>query len=376
MKVTHVIHSIDRSKGGPSTYMQLLTGQLADYCQLEALSLSSPDPIPLDQRIKYHTVAASKLGLFGYAPGFKSYIENCSTDLFHGNGLWQYPVHAMTAVARNRKIPYILSTHGMLEPWSMTQGKLKKQLALKLFQNRDLQQANVIHCTAEMEAETIRKLGYKPPVAVIPNGIDETEFEIVTKKQNRPRQLLFLSRIHRKKGLEMLFRAFSKLDQSIRKEWELIIAGSGEPEYLNYLKQVMNGLGIREQVIWRGQVHGEDRKQLLQKADLFILPTFSENFGIVVAEALASGVPVITTHGAPWEDLVHYGCGWWVEPTENELLKVLTDTLRMPGKDLTDMGLKGRKLVEEKYSIRKVADQMLELYRWVLGECKKPEFVV
>ncbi len=438
MKITHVIHSIDRSKGGPSTYMQLLTGNLADLldarhpmtqrprrdgghrmtagnaqvdlsadlsadlsdealaksealakaevkvdlstealAKVEVVTLKSPDPIALDKRITYHAEPSSKWGLFGYAPGMKSYLESGKSDLYHGNGLWQYPVHTMARTARKRKIPYILSTHGMLEPWSMTQGSLKKKLAMVLFQKHDLRQANVIHCTAHMEAKSIRAMGFTQPIAVIPNGVDEQEFPVKDgRKSHGPKKMLFLSRVHHKKGLEMLIRAFSQLDDKIKSEWSLIIAGPGEQEYIASLKELINTCGLSDHIQWKGEVYGDERKRLFLEADLFVLPTFSENFGIVVAEALASGIPVITTKGAPWEDLEKYGCGWWSAIGEEYIRSALEEALSMSDQELTERGLKGRKLIEEKYSIRKVAAQMITLYRWVLGEVEKPEFVI
>lgn len=368
--------------------MQLLTGHLADLSDashrmttnmvdLEVVSLKSPDPIILDNRITYHAEPISKWGLFGYSEGIKKYLGSCETDLFHGNGLWQYPVHAMASAARKRKIPYIISTHGMLEPWSMTQGSLKKKLAMNLFQKHDLQHVDVIHCTAQMEAESIRTMGFKRPIAIIPNGVDEQEFLVKTSvKSNGPKTMLFLSRVHHKKGLEMLIKAFSRMDDKVKSEWILIIAGPGDPEYINSLKELINSYGVSEQIQWKGEVYGEERKSLFREADLFVLPTFSENFGIVVAEALASGIPVITTKGAPWEDLEKYDCGWWTSIGEEHIGSALAEALSMSTEELTEVGLKGRKLVEEKYSIRKVADQMIVLYRWILGKEEKPEFVI
>ncbi|XOV91144.1 MAG: glycosyltransferase [Bacteroidota bacterium] len=377
MKVTHVIHSIDRIKGGPSTCMQLLTGKLAEEMEIEVVTLKSQDPIALSSLITVHSSPQPMLGLFGYSPGLSRYLEKTDTNLFHGNGLWQYPVHTMANAARKRKVPYILSTHGMLEPWSMTQGKLKKQLAMKLFQEKDLQQANVIHCTAHMEAETIRGLGFTPPIAIIPNGIDTDEFAPAnTKPTNQKRKALFLSRIHHKKGLEQLIRSWSLIEVGKKDEWEVEIVGNGEAAYIEALNALIREKKLEEEIRITDPVFGEEKIKKYQEASLFVLPTHSENFGIVVAEALACGVPVITTKGAPWAELNEKHCGWWIENELSTLKETLESAISLPDQVLTDMGKNGRALVLEKYSIQKVAEQMLQLYSWILGKGDQPEFVV
>ncbi len=376
MKVTHVIHSIDRSKGGPSTYMQLLTEKLVEQMKIEVVTLDTPDPIPLNSLITHHSSQTSSLGLFGYSPDMRNYLQNTKTDIFHGNGLWQYPVYAMAKAARKRKIPYILSTHGMLEPWSMTQGKWKKWLALSLFQSKDLHKADVIHCTADMEAESLRKKGYTNPIAVIPNGIDIDQFKPAGQKESEEKKnLLFISRIHPKKGLEMLIDAWAAMGDEHRKNWQLQIAGNGEEYYIQTLRKMIHALGLEASIQILGPVFGKEKLQLYQNASLFILPTYSENFGIVIAEALACGVPVITTKGAPWEDLEKAQCGWWIPATTEAIGEVLITALAKNRDDLNAMGLRGRRLVEEKYNMQTVAGQMIALYQWLINKQEKPAFV-
>lgn len=375
MKVLHAIHSTDQEKGGPSVYLQLLVSRLVRKMEVEVATLASPKPIALEEGVKTFYAQQSWLGLFGYSKEFKAHFETTKADVFHGNGLWQYPVHALAKAAKRRAIPWVLSTHGMLEPWSMTQGAWKKKAAMGLFQKRDLEATDVIHCTARMEADTVREMGYTNPIAVIPNGIDHEAF-VPDSAVPKKKKLLFLSRIHHKKGLEGLIRVWADLPKELKKGWSVDLAGNGDPEYIASLQQLINEKGMQEEIILSGPVFGEEKVRKYQEASLFILPTFSENFGIVVAEALACGVPVITTQGAPWQDLEEYGCGWWTAVRAENIRAALEKALSKSESELAVMGRKGRKLVEEKYSIAAVADQMYQLYSWLVKGGEQPEFVV
>jgi glycosyltransferase involved in cell wall biosynthesis len=124
-----------------------------------------------------------------------------------------------------------------------------------------------------------------------------------------------------------------------------------------------------------GPQFGEAKLAAYHRASLFVLPTYSENFGIVVAEALACGIPVISTHGTPWQDLETHGCGWWIPTGVEALIETLTQALQLPEEQLIAMGTKGQQLVQNKYSMESVASQMLELYNWILNKGNKPEFV-
>lgn len=174
-------------------------------------------------------------------------------------------------------------------------------------------------------------------------------------------KILFLSRVHTKKGIELLFETVYKLKEEL-KEYEVIIAGEGEENYIRSLKRMNEEKGCSGIVKFIGGIYGEDKWKLFREADCFVLPTHSENFGYVIAEALASGTPIITTKGTPWNELEAKGCGWWTDIGTQATVKALKEFLQLSESTLETMGRNGRTLIEEKYSAKKMADGMIELY--------------
>ena len=175
-------------------------------------------------------------------------------------------------------------------------------------------QAQVIHTTSELEARDLRTLGVRQPIVILPNGVDPMQPLVHDVAAPSRPYLLFLGRIHRVKGVHELLRAWRNLGTP---DWDLILAG---PDENGIIAHEPLPYGVR----YLGPVYGEHKRRLLQQASLFVLPSYSENFGLVVAEALMAGVPVITTQGTPWKRLQTEGCGWWI-PMEEECLR---DTLR------------------------------------------------
>ncbi len=371
MKITHCIASIDKNAGGPSTYMKDLIEGLNGSITQNLISFDSPNNINIDAEINILLSNAKKHLFSSEAINFN--LKAVETDLFHGNGLWQIVVHAMADRAQKRNIPYIISTHGMLEPWSLKQSKFKKKIALKLFQYNDLEKANCLHATAKQEARGIREFGLRNPIAVIPNGINTIEYFCKTK--NPPKKILFLSRIVKNKGLTELIEACSEIPTNLIKDWQIEIVGNGDCEYIHYLNNLIIEKGLVKNITIKPALYNSDKIAAYQEASIFVLPTYSENFGIVIAEALACGTPVITTKGTPWEDLELYNCGWWINNTVDILKDTLTRAMNMNEAQLQEMGLNGRKLIEEKYSIESVAKKFILLYEWVLKGGEKPDFV-
>ena len=227
-----------------------------------------------------------------------------------------------------------------------------------------------------MEVDSIRNLGFKNPIAMIPNGINLSEFSTqIPLKCTSPKKILFLSRIHIKKGIEHLIEAWQLIDVELKKDWKIEIVGNGDENYIQSLKNLIISESMQEQIEIKKPVFGLEKITLFREASLFVLPTFSENFGIVIAEALASFTPVITTKGTPWGDLEKTNCGWWIDIGVAPLKKALEKAIQTNEQALIKMGRNGRILVEEKYSMKSVANQMLALYKWILTKENKPDFI-
>uniref|UniRef100_UPI0025FC7FC5 glycosyltransferase n=1 Tax=Algoriphagus sp. TaxID=1872435 RepID=UPI0025FC7FC5 len=213
----------------------------------------------------------------------------------------------------------------------------------------------------------LRKLGFINPIACIPNGIDLSEFPLKEHLElEGQKRLLFLSRIHPKKGIEILIEAWALLRKEGKTDWLIEIAGEGDEKYINSLKNLIKEKGLEPEIQIIGPQFGSAKLATYHRADLFVLPTYSENFGIVVAEALACGIPVITTKGTPWQDILRYEAGWWIEIGVNSLKETLEEAIQLSDQERIEMGKNGRKLVMQEFSIEKVSSKMNQLYQNVI----------
>lgn len=375
IKIFHFINSIDISTGGPARSSTFLIKSLAKITSYDFFLMTrfSKNPIISNFKEKNISLLFENFNFFKEEKQMQKHLTSNSKKIFHGQHIWNLDIHKMVNIALKYKIPYVISTRGMLEPWSLNQSSFKKKIAMFLYQRRDLNLASCIHATAESEANNIRALGFNNPIAIIPNGINLNDFRKYSKKKNNIRKLLFLSRIHKKKGIENLIHAWHKLDKSITENWNVEIVGNGDKKYISTLNELISSLDL--QINITKPVHGDEKIRKFQNSDLFVLPTYSENFGIVIAEALASNVPVITTKGAPWQDLNTYECGDWIEIGIAPLIKSLSQMLVKSDDELNEMGKRGRKLIEDKYSMEAVACDFNKLYEWILGISDKPSFI-
>ena len=327
-----------------------------------------------------------------WTPAFKSVLrERCvatGAQIIHDTGLWLLTNHAAAEVCKELNLPRIVSPRGMLTASALQHKGWKKRIAWTLYQRRDLRTAHVLHATSPAEVQDFRAAGLTQPVAMIPNGValpfplrldrGEGQGEVSNVPCLPPsishlRTILFLSRIHPIKGLPDLIKAWALVKPT---GWRVVIAGMDEGRHAAELKAEIRNLKLENDFEFVGPVAGEGKWSLYGQADLFVLPSHSENFGIVVAEALASGVPVITTRATPWEDLVTHRCGWWTENGPEPLAAALRDALSRTDEERREMGNRGRLLVEQKYSWPGIGAQMHAVYCWMLGQGAKPDCVL
>ncbi|MGC4095639.1 MAG: glycosyltransferase [Nitrospira sp.] len=378
-----VIASINLDTGGPAVSVSRLAQELAaSGCDSHLLTLdySKLGPQSHPRGTTIHSVHAGwwTRTLRGRNAQVYSILQQLSSDLdiIHNHGLWMYPNWYARSVAKKSGVPLVISPRGMLDDWAMHRRRLRKHLAWQIFERESLQIAKLIHATSFPEAEGVRKLGFSQPIAVIPNGVDLPNLDDIPGRSHVVSQfphlqhkkwLFFLSRIHPKKGLQELVRSWAKLHSDFP-EWHLIISGPDSEGYRSDIEAVCSHLGLRESVTFTGPVSGDLKSALLAGSEVMVLPTHSENFGIVIAESLAHGVPVITTYAAPWKELETERCGWWIEDAQEALGITLKQAMETLPQTRREMGIRGRELVQRRYSWKTVGQQMYDTYKWLLGK--------
>lgn len=233
----------------------------------------------------------------------------------------------------------------------------------------------MIHARTKQEALNLKELDLGNPIAVVTNGMalppEKPLAQGRTKKLHRT--ALFLSRIHPKKGLLNLIEAWRIVDPD---GWDLVIAGPDEGGHLAEVRRAVNRAALSGSVRFTGAVFGEEKDDLFRQADLFVLPTYSENFGVALAEALGWGLPTITTKGAPWGVLEEASCGWWIDIGVEPLAEGLSLAISLGDDDRWAMGQRGRLVAEQEFSWPKVAAQIMEVYQWVLNGGPQPDCIV
>jgi glycosyltransferase involved in cell wall biosynthesis len=363
MIILHVIDGISRNSGGPSRSAQgLVAGLNRAGVETWLMTLRQGEEPWIEGVTK-----------FANGEPFEQVAVRVKPDIVHLHGIWGLDMHRCAVCCRRLGIPYVIAPRGMLEPWSLGQKKWKKRLARWLYQDRDLKMAAALHATAESEAEQFRKLGFKNPIIISPNGVNVPTHTLPLHPTPTTKRALFVSRMHPKKGVLELVEAWGRLgvgSEGVR-EWEceLVYTVSGEFEKAYEAKVIakVQELGLADRFIFTGALNDEEKWQAYARADLFVLPTYSENFGIVVAEALWAKVPVITTQGTPWKDLEDHQCGWWIDIGVEPLIKALIEAMALSPDELQAMGERGRKLVEEKYTWDAVVKNMVKGYGEVLN---------
>ncbi|RUT07173.1 glycosyl transferase family 1 [Dulcicalothrix desertica PCC 7102] len=391
LNIYHVVASINENTGGPAKLVSDLTEALANEKisnHLFTLDYKVHGKQIISKYTYLHSYNADFIAqnVRGFHPKFADAMRKLPTtelSLIHNHGLWMFPNLYARQAANYNRIPLIISPHGMLESWSLKRSRFKKWLAWLMYERKNLSSAVLFNATSSEEVKSIRQLGFQQPIALIPNGLNtdsynqQVEREVLTRlfpELNDKKWLLFLSRIHPKKGVDNLLFAWQKL-QSQFPDWHLVIAGSDLIGYQAKLEALTEQLNLRQRVTFTGMLSGQEKISALSNADLFVLPTHSENFGIAIAESLACKVPVITTKGAPWEDLERYECGWWIDNNQQALITALAEAMKMSDEERKVMGLRGQALTKTKYSWNSIAKDTADVYRWILGGGELPDCI-
>ena len=392
LSALHVVASINRNTGGPAVSVTGLAAALARsgvrtiLASLDYAEHGSPIPVSGVSSISVIPNALGKV-LRGWSPALAAAINRVAAervDIIHHHGLWMVPGIYARRSANRLGLPLVISPRGMLDRWSLERAALPKALASMAYESRNLRAARLFHATSDMEAEGIRRYGLKQPIAVIANGVylpgEQTMpsrelLEARFPRLRKRRWLLYMGRLDSKKGLDMLLDAWRSLHGELP-AWQLIIAGPDLGGLRAALEaSVADDPVLAASVCFAGMLDGELKRSALAGAELFVLPTRSENFGIAVAEALACGVPVVTTTAAPWADLVPNQCGWWVAPESPAITEALRSAMRQTSGDLRAMGQRGRQYAAERFSWDSIGTRMADVYRWIVSKGPVPACV-
>jgi glycosyltransferase involved in cell wall biosynthesis len=412
MKTASIIASLSRNAGGVFESTMQLDKSLAEIPNVRSSVLGLRDEatdLKGDAWPSINVKAFDTWGLpqFGYAPKMNSGLRELDADVLHTQGLWMYPSVVTLNWHRKTKRPYLVSPHGMLDPWALRNSAWKKRVACSLFEGEHLRRAACLRALCQSEAQSIRAFGLRNPIAIIPNGIDLPEGgrhkkEVRTQILNQwPAEsgrkiLLYLGRIHPKKGLLNLLKAWAELCGAASKdrsscEWLLAIAGWDQGGHEQELKKFATELGlpwadVREKLpsnsvpasslLFLGPQFNEAKAACYATCDAFILPSLSEGLPMVVLEAWAYGKPVLMTSECNLSEGFAANAAIRIDPSVQGIAAGLEELFLLPFSELRSRGTNGRNLVTDRFAWPKIAVKMKSVYDWVLGSGTTPECVL
>ncbi len=379
--VIHVTPSVSRESSGPTyTVVRLCESMIAAGADAE---VATPDVDPNRQPPAFVRQFPPGRGprLLGNSPALRRWLGaqagSGRAAILHAHGLWRMSVVYPAWAVRKGGATLIVSPRGTLSPWAMRHHAASKLPFWAALQRSAMKRAACFHATSEQEYEDVRRLGFRQPVAVIPNGVDLPA--PAAAPRGEARTLLFLGRLHPVKGVDALIDAW-RLVQDRFPVWRLLIAGNdidgrGRSGYADTLRRRVAERGA-ERVRFAGELRGEAKWEAYSRAELYVLPSHSENFGVTVAEALASATPVVTTRATPWRALEARGAGWCIETGAAPLAETLRDALARDPVDLAAMGRRGRRWMAADYSWPDIGRRMVATCDWLRGaRAEKPEWV-
>jgi glycosyltransferase involved in cell wall biosynthesis len=389
IRIIHLSNVAGRLGGGVSEVVHGLLPNQRNLGYMSSLwflgSKSQENEIANDNKIDIGDLKAIKFNLFSLISNFFSLKRiNNKNLIIHQHGIF-LPT-SLLSLSVNKTAKIIINPHGYLEPEKLQVSSFKKNLVLRLFERKNLNNCHCLIACSEKEAISLRKFGLKQPIAILPNGVSDSMIKLNTSNTTtavmhfkekygvaaNQKILLFLSRIHPFKGLKLFLKTVLKIQDQFRKNnWVFLIAGMSELGHEKDLKLFVEENNISDIVKFIGPQFDQDKIDAYDSSDCFILPSKGENFGIAVIEALSRGLPVIATESTPWENLETENCGWWIGRNEEDFIKTIIDLFSKDKEYLELMGKNGIELVKNKYTWSQVAKQSLEIYEWVLGNFNK-----
>jgi glycosyltransferase involved in cell wall biosynthesis len=355
--------------------MRLCESLVAHGTDARVVALDWADRSPTSPYLSTFPLARGPRRL-GLSPKMQRWLEEGAAagrfDVVHNHSLWMMPnVYPGEVCRRHAGCRLVVSPRGTLSRWALGFHALRKRLFWHLLQRRAVDAAACFHATGEGEYQDIRNLGFTQAICILPNGIDAPPLNRAPAAEQR--KLLFLGRVHPKKGVAILLRAWHAVEERFP-EWELHVVGPDNGGHLADMQALGRALKLKR-VNFPGPVYAEEKWSTYGAADLFVLPSHSENFGVAVAEALAAGTPAIVTVGAPWRRLIREGAGWSIDIGVDPLVATLEEALATSPERLREMGIAGRQWMIRDFSWQRIGAQWAATYRWLLHGGETPGWV-
>lgn len=377
--------SNSRNSGGLFNSVKSLAFSLMRKSDLNIYLVSYNDDFSDEDRhtydglnlISYNLIGPTKLG---YSNNLDKILEKLSPDIIHQQGIWMfYSRNATKYRNKNKDSKLIITPRGMLDPWILKNGKWKKGIVKFLYQNSNLKKADCLHALCESEYLSMRKYGLKKPVAIIPNGVNLPSHVIKQSKKSEKKILLFISRIHPKKGLDFLIEVLNIIkikNSDILKDWKIRIAGWSQIGHQEYLIDKCKKYKLTNLISFIGPVYNEQKEKELSNADAFILPSYSEGLPMSILEAWSYKLPVIMTKECNLPDGFTTNSAIFIDHDKKQCSNTLINFFQKSKQELLYIGNNGYNLVNEKYTWDKVAEQTVQLYNWIENPNKEiPNFI-
>jgi poly(glycerol-phosphate) alpha-glucosyltransferase len=388
VKLSILTGSVSRQAGGTFDAIRRPSSILSTEHKVTIQVLGTYDEDTEFDHLEWHPIAPETFAVkgprsFGYTKNMATALERFQPDIQHVHGVWMHFSLVNHQYHCLNQTPYIISPHGMLDPWALDNSAWKKRFVGLAFENKHLAGASCIHALCAPELAAIRGYGLKNTVCVIPNGIDLPQRKAIdppwSLQQHQGKKiLLYLGRLHPKKGLVPLLHAWKQasVKNELSKEWLLVLAGWDQGGHEDELKKIVIELGLERTVIFPGPQFGDPKQACHENADAFVLPSFSEGLPMTVLEAWAYELPVLMTPQCNIPEGFKYDAAVNIKPDTNAIAIGLDQLFTMSDSQRAEMGCRGHALVQQKFTWGKVAAQFYETYCWILGGGTPPDTVV
>lgn len=378
MRVAQVLRSASRKNAGVFEATLRMSLELKAFADLKievftlddawlGEDLSAWGPVRVNA---FDSVGPESLG---YSRQLLPRLRQFDPDVIHVHGLWSQCSRSAWQASRKCGARLVVTPHGMLLPWARNHKRLRKAVAWYLYQRKIIMDADCVHATSENEAEELRSIGVRKPIAVIPLGVESVSEPCKAPFSGR-RTALYLGRLHPVKGLDRLVKAWA-LVGPMHPSWQLSIVGPDQENYRGFLELTSQKMKCSN-LEFGGFASGIEKSKLLSASDLFVLPSLSENFALTILEALSYGVPVVASTASPWKEVVTIGCGWHVDPEIQILARTLDEAMSITDEHRRTMGKNGRAWVMREFSWSKSASKLYAVYLWLSERNGRPEFII